>query len=112
METSIIGRENEISILEELLQSRQPELLAIYGRRRVGKTFLIKKFFRDYIVFSCTGQYNGKKNEQLINFTEKLNFYFPENKNLLAARTWQQAFSRLKDGLSAIKSKKKKVVFI
>jgi AAA+ ATPase superfamily predicted ATPase len=112
MNTHIVGRESEIAVLEELLKSNQPELLAIYGRRRVGKTFLIKAYFHDHIVFSCTGQHRGKKEEQLLNFTEKLNTYFPEQASLTTAKTWQTAFNRLKDGLLSIKSKKKKVVFI
>ncbi|WP_460684056.1 hypothetical protein [Niabella aquatica] len=41
MKKIIIGRQNEIATLNRLLQSREPELLAIYGRRRIGKTYLI-----------------------------------------------------------------------
>lgn len=112
MHAPIIGREEEMAILNSLLQSKQPELLAIYGRRRVGKTFLIKTFFHDHIVFSCTGQHKGTTEEQLLNFTEKLNTYFPGQSHLPAPKTWQEAFIRLRDGLLAIKRKKKKVVFI
>ena len=43
---SIIGRENEKNILKQVLHSKEPEFLAIYGRRRVGKTFLIREFFK------------------------------------------------------------------
>ena len=51
MNTQIIGREEEINILEKLLKSTEPELLAIYERRRVGKTFLVKTYYRvlDYL---------------------------------------------------------------
>ena len=51
MASALIGREAELEILEEFLSTESPEFLAIYGRRRVGKTFLIRKFFsgRDVI---------------------------------------------------------------
>jgi len=50
MKQSITGRIAEIKILEQLLKSNQPELLAIYGRRRVGKTYLIKNEYRLQLV--------------------------------------------------------------
>ena len=78
----IIGRENEIKILKRLLHSTDPELLALYGRRRVGKTFLIKQYYQPHLVFSCSGQYNGNTQEQLLNFTEQLNSFFPVKKKL------------------------------
>lgn len=111
MNPIIIGRENEIRILERLLESREPELLAIYGRRRVGKTFLIKSFYREHLVFSCSGQYNGKTREQLINFAEQLNLYFPEKKAILAPGTWQEAFSMLRECIESLGGNKKKVIF-
>lgn len=111
MNTTIIGREAEITILDRLLQSREPELLAIYGRRRVGKTFLIKTYYKPYLVFSCSGQFNGKTGEQLINFTEQLNTFFPKRK-APAAATWQEAFQQLRQCLDSVKkSRKKKVIF-
>ena len=111
MNTEIIGREDEIKILERLLQSGEPELLAIYGRRRVGKTFLVKTYYKQHIAFSCSGQYNGKTREQLINFTDQLNIWFPKNKSDIAATTWQEAFSRLKECIETVKHKRKKVFF-
>jgi AAA+ ATPase superfamily predicted ATPase len=111
MATSIIGREPEIKILERLLHSGEPELLAIYGRRRVGKTFLIKTYYKEHLTFSCSGQYGGKTREQLINFIEQLNIYFPQNKELLHAETWQFAFNRLRSSLESIRGSNKKVIF-
>jgi predicted AAA+ superfamily ATPase len=111
MATTIIGREAEIKILERLLHSGEPELLAIYGRRRVGKTFLIKTYYKEHLTFSCSGQYNGKTREQLTNFIEQLNVYFPKNKELLHADTWQYAFNRLRSSLENMPESKKKVIF-
>jgi AAA+ ATPase superfamily predicted ATPase len=111
MATSIIGREAEIKILERLLHSGEPELLAIYGRRRIGKTFLIKTYYKEHLAFSCSGQYNGKTREQLTNFIEQLNVYFPQNRGLLNADTWQFAFNRLRSCLENSRGSKKKVIF-
>ncbi|MFI5124796.1 MAG: ATP-binding protein [Chitinophagales bacterium] len=111
MNREIIGRENETQILGKLLQSRRAELLAIYGRRRVGKTYLIKTYYKEHLAFSCSGQYNGKTREQLINFTEQLNAYFPGQKRMLAAATWQEAFGFLRAGIDSIGHGRKKVIF-
>ena len=47
MTQQIIGREREIKVLQRLLDSPRPEFLAIYGRRRVGKTYLIHEYYKD-----------------------------------------------------------------
>ena len=111
MEPHIIGRADEIQILQRLLQSKQPELLALYGRRRVGKTFLIKTFFDKELVFSCSGQYLGKTNEQLFNFTQHLHHYFPKRKTTVPPKSWQEAFIWLQECVDIIDHKKKKVIF-
>ena len=51
----LIGRNKEIKELENLYRSDSPEFVAVYGRRRVGKTFLIKELFRDRLTFWHTG---------------------------------------------------------
>ena len=53
--TMIIGRKREIEELEERYQSDKPEFVAIYGRRRVGKTFLVKELFQDKMAFYHSG---------------------------------------------------------
>jgi uncharacterized protein len=111
MSNQIVGRENEIVILQKLLMSKKPELLAIYGRRRIGKTYLIKTYYKKNLSFSCSGQFKGRSQEQLINFTEQLNIYFPDKKKNLAARTWQEAFQFLKESLSSLEHSSKKVIF-
>ena len=47
MKENIIGREQEIEKLENYISSRKSEFIAIYGRRRVGKTFLVKELFEN-----------------------------------------------------------------
>ena len=54
---NIFARKRELKILEKAYESGQPELLAIYGRRRIGKTFLIRQFFKNKgLYFELTDQ--------------------------------------------------------
>ena len=57
--TKIIGRIPEIEILKDALNNNKSELIAVYGRRRVGKTFLIREFYSNHIVFDVTGLLGG-----------------------------------------------------
>lgn len=63
MTETIIGRTNEQEILRQRIESGSPELIAIYGRRRIGKTFLIRQYFNDAFSFYSTGIYQGTKKE-------------------------------------------------
>ena len=65
IDTEIIGRSEEIAIFNNLLNSQKPELIAIYGRRRVGKTYLIRTFFKDHICFEFTGTIDTDAPKQL-----------------------------------------------
>lgn len=55
----LIGRKREINLLQELYDSSKAEFVAVYGRRRIGKTFLIDKMFGDKYDFYFTGIYEG-----------------------------------------------------
>lgn len=65
----VIGREEEKKLLEELLYSGEAELIAIYGRRRVGKTYLIRNFYQKYLAFEFTGVHEASLRNQLQNFS-------------------------------------------
>ena len=54
-EYKMIGRKEEIIALTDCMNSQRPEFIAVYGRRRVGKTYLIKEFFNDTFSFYATG---------------------------------------------------------
>lgn len=75
MKEDIIGRKKEISELERLYNSNKAEFVAVYGRRRVGKTFLVKQLFEKELVFSVAGLANEKTAKQLKNFTKTLQLY-------------------------------------
>ena len=63
----IIGRKEEIATLVSLKQSKEPAFVAVYGRRRVGKTYLVREFFNDTFTFKLTGIANVELLQQLGN---------------------------------------------
>ncbi|MFN8353581.1 MAG: ATP-binding protein [Spirosomataceae bacterium] len=106
----IIGREQEKKILVDALASKEAELVAIYGRRRVGKTFLIRNFFKKEMVFEFSGQHNAKMNIQLENFSKKLDEYKKVDFPTVTPRSWNEAFERLKKYLESKLARKNKCV--
>ena len=106
----IIGRKTEISRLTEYINSEKSELLAVYGRRRVGKTFLIKRFFNENFTFYFSGAENSSKKQQLFNFTTALNKYSGVENPIV--EDWQSAFVQLEQYLRKVKTKGRKVIFI
>ena len=91
---ALIGRKDEQRKLKSFLESKKAEFVVVYGRRRVGKTFLVCEFFGDTFAFHATGLSDGKMQEQLAAFDLKLAEYglSPD----IPSRTWLEAFSRLK----------------
>jgi AAA+ ATPase superfamily predicted ATPase len=100
----------EQAILKQQVESDRPEFIAVYGRRRVGKTFLIKEYFSNRFTFYLTGLANAGTQKQLLNFNVSLNQYgkisYP------AADTWLEAFRQLAHLLHCSSRKSKKVVFL
>ena len=68
MAEKIIGRHSEKALLEKYYNSGKAEFIAMYGRRRIGKTFLIREYFRNQFSFDMTGVLEGNKNEQMTAF--------------------------------------------
>ncbi len=113
MPKNIAGRKHEIQVLSDALNSHRSELIAVYGRRRIGKTYLIREYFNKKIVFSFTGLSTGKRPEQIKNFILKLNEVTNKFTGQKQPADWLEAFSLLKAFLKDIKeTKKKKVIFI
>ncbi|GHT66378.1 hypothetical protein AGMMS50239_27750 [Bacteroidia bacterium] len=106
----IIGRKQEINRLSGYLDSGKAEFVVVLGRRRVGKTFLIKKFFNNKFTFYLSGAENAGKKEQLFNFTTALNKC--SDANYPTVENWQNAFVQLETHLESIKTKGRKVIFI
>ena len=108
----MIGREYEIERLTESLKSNSSELIAVYGRRRVGKTYLIRNVFKKRISFEVTGLYGGKKENQLDIFFEELKKVSKKLKEQDKPSDWKEAFELLKKHITGLKNVEKKVIFI
>ena len=109
----IVGRIQEIKVLTNALSSGRSELVAVYGRRRIGKTYLVREFFGDKIKFSFTGLEVGGRADQIENFMIKLNEFTNDLYKNETPLTWLAAFTLLKKYLKTIKvTKSKKVIFI
>ena len=105
----IIGREKEIKRLNRALEETEAQLIIVYGRRRVGKTFLINEFFDYEFDFKFTGAYNQSKKEQLTNFSLELSRYSKEKCD--TPSSWTEAFYLLRDYLEKGSINEKQVVF-
>lgn len=108
----IAGRQEEIALLQGLLRKNNPEFVAVYGRRRVGKTFLVRQVYKKQIVFECSGLHQKSFSQQLENFWLALQEADSTGKPEPLPQTWLQAFAQLKSFLNTLKGKQKKVVFL
>ncbi|MBK7213342.1 MAG: AAA family ATPase [Bacteroidales bacterium] len=108
---NIVGRSDEIVHLSKIASSGEAELVAVYGRRRVGKTFLIRKFFEKQMAFEFSGIHDATLDQQLENFIGVLS---STTGGLPLARpsNWIQAFRLLADYLTPLIKKQRKVVFL
>ena len=108
-EIKIIGRDYEQQLIRQYYDSPKSELVAVYGRRRVGKTFLVKKVFNEKFDFWFTGMYETPRRIQLKQFGKELSEY--SGKKINAPKDWFEAFDRLKDHLLSLEQEKV-VVFL
>ena len=109
---NIIGREAEIKVLNEALNSPSAELIAIYGRRRVGKTYLIRTVYENELILELTGLNNAPFSEQLENFSLTLARAFGLPLSIATPQTWLQAFHILMQVLESKLGDTKKVFFL
>jgi len=98
--------------LEKALQSRRAEMVAVIGRRRVGKTFLVRSFFEDKFDFEITGIQNAPQKEQLRNFKLQLEKVSKNTLPVKQPEDWLEAFVMLIQHLESLDSSRKKVVFL
>ena len=105
----MFGREEEKKVLLSLLESDKSEFVAVYGRRRVGKTFLVRETFNYKFAFQHTGLQDANNSEQLEEFANSL--VIAGMKKVKTPKNWSQAFFMLGQHLSTLEDGKK-VVFI
>jgi uncharacterized protein len=108
----LAGRKNEITLLQSLLEKEDPSFVAVYGRRRIGKTYLIRQVYQKEIVFECSGLHKKSLSQQLENFWLTLQEVDKNGKPTLPPKTWLQAFALLKNYLNSLSETNKKIVFL
>ena len=109
MEKLFIGREEEIRILTKAYEHSEARFVAIFGRRRVGKTYLIRRVFDNKVAFYMTGISGVTAKQQIFNFHTAL---LRQGGNFATVpKNWFSAFQNLIDFLEA-SHKAKKVVFL
>jgi len=108
----LIGRKQELKELKRLYSSDEAELVVVYGRRRVGKTYLVNHAFNDeQFAFKVTGLHNARLVTQLDNFVRALREYSNDDSWTLPT-SWMEAFDQLKTYLKNTKTGHKRVLFI
>ena len=106
----LIGRKKEIEVLNKVLTSHKAEMIAVLGRRRVGKTFLIDTIYKDHIIFKQTGIRNASNEKQLKTFTKNVELL--AGKKVEKPEDWLDAFFLLRQYIQAhIPTDKKAVIF-
>src|SRR5579872_3706402 len=108
----IIGRKEEKIVLQEFYDSDRPEFLTIYGRRRIGKTYLIRQFFKkkSCIFFNSTGIQNGNIESQLSRFIKEIGDIFYKGTKIKEGKNWFDAFDSLTEAIEKFVTEKQKVV--
>lgn len=107
----IIGRENEMAELRRCVESDRSEFVIVYGRRRVGKTFLVDSFFNRSYDFSYVGGHKLSKEKQLRGFAKALK----QAAGLEAMpkfADWSDAFDALEEYIDTLPKNRKKIIFI
>ena len=105
--TQLIGRDEEQSLLKKYIDSDHSEFIAIYGRRRVGKTFLVTETFGKQLDFDMTGVIDGNKDDQMVSFNLSLKESGYEGERV---SNWYDAFEALKEVVRKKTSKNSPVI--
>ena len=92
---NLIGRKAEIEVLEKVVSSNRPEFIAVYGRRRVGKTYLIKQFFEENFTFYLTGMAGATTPLQIGNFVSAYRQFSGLELNNIP-KNWFEAFDLIR----------------
>ena len=110
MTEKLIGREYECGELERCLESDRSELIIVYGRRRIGKTFLIEQYFEKHFDFWFVGVRGLTTKNQLRRFAKVLKEYSGISSYHFS--DWFDAFDALQDYLEHLPADRKRIVFI
>lgn len=95
---SLIGRNKSIEKIKAIIRSKDPEFLAIYGRRRIGKTYLVRETtqaLKEISYFEFSGQHKASLKTQLKNFKTKIEETFDIKYSIAEPKNWNEAFKLL-----------------
>jgi len=108
----LTGRVAEQQVLETFYQSKRAEFLTLYGRRRIGKTFLIKHFFakKKGVFFHVTGIKDGNLTEQISRFVKSISDTFYKGSEIKERLNWFDAFDALTDAIDKHAEENKKII--
>ena len=96
----LIGREDECNELDRVMESDRSEFVIVYGRRRVGKTFLVDRYFDGVYDFTYVGEHNMSRQRQLTSFARALKKYSGSKPDKFS--DWFYAFDALEDYLEQL----------
>ena len=108
----LIARKRERDRFKQQIEATESKLIAVYGRRRIGKTFLIREYFKEYMKFEISGLYQGDMEDQILHFTSTLVKYGYYEASLGVPQSWMAVFELLSQYLDTIKGRRKKVIFL
>ena len=103
-----IGRDKELSVLKELYSAKQAKIIALYGRRRIGKSSLINHFSIGKTSFSFEGLESVSTKGQLEHFFNTLKTQSKDPLLSAPFETWDQAFKFLTE--RQITDEKQKII--
>lgn len=106
----LVGRKNELQELEWAMHSDRSELIVLKGRRRIGKTFLVRSFFNDKYTFHFVGAHKKGKETQLANFRDALTRHSGSN-DIPKLCSWHDAFTALSRYLENCTEERKVIFF-
>lgn len=114
MLNTLIARQEEQSELLDAYQSKQAEFIVLYGRRRIGKTFLIEELYgkQKGHYFQFTGIQKGTLKEQLDQFAKQIGHCFYQGAAIRVPATWLDALEILTKAIEPIPQNKKIVIFL
>lgn len=108
--SKLIGREDEIRRLKRCYDNNSAQLVIVYGRRRVGKTFLVNETFKGKFALRLTGAFNRPKKEQIEHVVDELRLVY--NPNLPYPDSWKDVFMQLRMYIESKPTDERQVVFI
>lgn len=106
------GRQAQTKAMQVALKAKRSTFIAVTGRRRIGKTFLIREVYQNHFCFTVTGIQNADLTTQIMNFVNKISEYNNETLVLGSINDWQTVFLLLKKYLMKLPKNKKQVIFI